>query len=174
MVACGDGSQGEPVRKGLDPANFATATPTPAVSVPQPNLEPVTEAFRLIVPAPAPAAIVPGVAAAAAGAVTPLGFSWDNDPACLAREDRYDWRRYALQVGFPAEVVAGAEMGQLITAESGGDLCAVNDFSGATCWIQQYRGGPQFLDPVTCMSIGYAKWLDGGGSFQRHWYAHWQ
>lgn len=91
--------------------------------------------------------------------------------SCYDNPDRYNWQKYALMVGFPEEVIP--ELTIIVNAESGGDLCAVNQGSGASCWIQQLPGGPQFFDPVTCMSQGYAKWLDGGRSFWRHWYQWW-
>lgn len=105
-------------------------------------------------------------------------FYWDNDPTCLARPDRYEWKRYALQAGFPDDVVNG-EMEGIVGPESSNDLCAVNDVSGATCWVQQVYGGPQYLDPMTCMYAGYGKWDDdndvigdGIGGFDKHWRNH--
>lgn len=90
---------------------------------------------------------------------------------CYAREDRYDWRSYALAAGFPESVLP--ELEYVVSKESGGDLCAVNVSSGATCWIQQFPGGDAFLDPSTCMAQGYAKWVAGGHDFWQHWFQWW-
>lgn len=97
---------------------------------------------------------------------------------CRQRADRYDWQTYALAAGFPPDVVAGSEMATVIHTESGGDLCAVNTSSGAACWAQilSSAGIEQqiaYLDPATCMNAAYAKWVDGGRDFWRHWYQWW-
>jgi hypothetical protein len=91
---------------------------------------------------------------------------------CYDHPDRYNWQPYARAAGFPEWAME--ELAYVIHVESRGDLCAVNSSSGATCWIQQYPGGTAFLDPVVCMAQGYAKWLDGGQAFERHWYRWWR
>lgn len=92
-----------------------------------------------------------------------------GDPVgCLHNPDRFNWRAY-LPPDMPVD-----ESEAVIMAESGGDLCAVNPTSGASCWWQQHPGGAQYLDPAACMAAGHAKWLDGGGSFERHWYRFWR
>jgi hypothetical protein len=97
--------------------------------------------------------------------------SHSGDGTCANHPDRYNWQPYALAAGFPEWAMS--ELAVIISHESGGDLCAVNSSSGASCWIQQLPGGPQFFDPVRCMSQGYSKWVDGGQSFYRHWYQWW-
>jgi hypothetical protein len=107
------------------------------------------------------------------------GLSYDQPEApvltprevCEAHPDRYDWRPYALAAGFPEWVLP--ELAQVIHVESRGDLCAVNKSSGATCWIQQYPGGEEWLDPERCMAQGFYKWEAGGRSFEPHWYRWW-
>lgn len=91
---------------------------------------------------------------------------------CRQNPDRYNWKAYALAAGFPAHVVDG-EMEYVIGHESGGDLCARNPSSGAICWVQQISGEAKYLDPATCMGIGFAKWVDGGRDFYKHWYRWW-
>lgn len=129
-------------------ADMVTAMPTPTVALPvyaQPKLTPAID-----------------VAVA----------------ECRQRGDRYDWQTYALAAGFPPDVVAGSEMANVIHTESGGDLCAVNTSSKAACWAQilSSAGIEQqiaYLDPTACMSAAYAKWVDGGRDFWRHWYQWW-
>lgn len=87
---------------------------------------------------------------------------------CLVNPDRFNWQKYAAAYSWPLDQVA-----QIVHTESGGDLCAVNASSGATCWIQQHPGGPAFFDPTVCMSQAYAKWVDGGDSWWRHWCRWW-
>jgi hypothetical protein len=87
---------------------------------------------------------------------------------CLVHPDRYNWMAYAVQYDWPLD-----ELANVIQHESGGDLCAINPTSGATCWIQNHPGGAAFLDPQTCMAQGYGKWISGGRSFATHWYAFW-
>lgn len=166
-------------------ATSPTATPTPpptSTPTPTPPIlahttsepDPVVEHHEASTPAPTP---VP-VFAASQGSVRPLSAS-PVPAACFDHPDRFDWKKYALIVGFPPEVVESAEMAQIIQAESHGDLCAYNPSSGASCWIQQVPGGAQFFDPVTCMSQGYAKYLDGARNYPdrspwwQHWYQWW-
>lgn len=107
--------------------------------------------------------------AASVGVAAPQGGSWaEAMAACLVHPDRYNWRAYAAAYDWPLD-----ELANVIAHESGGDLCAVNASSGATCWIQQHPGGAAFLDPATCMAQGYSKWVSGGRSFAAHWYAFW-
>lgn len=76
---------------------------------------------------------------------------------CLSAPYRFNWYEYASAYDWPLDQVE-----KIIITESGGDLCAINSSSGATCWIQQHPGGDAFLDPQTCMSQAYSKWVDGG------------
>lgn len=102
-------------------------------------------------------------------------FSWSAEPSCMARWDRFDWREYASQYPWPL-----SDVGFVVYAETGGtmDLCSVNRSSGATCWFQLLSGTNEaiqrsYLGPRACMDGAYAKWLDGGRSFARHWFNHW-
>lgn len=148
---------------------YTAESPSPA-STPQIDPEPVPTPE----PAPQPvsaAALSPHVEALPA--LPPLPSS------CYDHPDRFNWQKYALAVGFPPDVVDG-ELAKIVQAESTGDLCAVNSSSGATCWIQQLPGGPQFFDPISCMSQGYSKWVDGARNypdrspFWQHWYQWWE
>lgn len=152
----------------LSYAPQAEATAEALILLPEPMAEPEPE------PAPQPvsaAALSPHVEALPA--LPPL------PTACHDHPDRFNWQKYALAVGFPQDVVDG-ELAKIVQAESTGDLCAVNSSSGATCWIQQLPGGPQFFDPISCMSQGYSKWVDGGRNypdrspFWQHWYQWWE
>lgn len=92
--------------------------------------------------------------------------------ACREHPDRFNWRKYAEKYDWPLDEVAF-----VINAESRGDLCAVNRTTGAACWFQilsaeQYL--PGYLDPEACVLAAYRKWLDGGRSFERHWYRWWR
>lgn len=173
VVACGRENEAPPVDRSI---GVRTATPSPTATVQQPDLNRVTEAFAMALPSPTPTPTLapPAPAPPSNVAAAAAGFSWANDPACLAHPDRFNWQKYALAAGFPEQVVSGEEMATVIRKESEGDLCAVNRTSGATCWIQQVPGGPQYFDPHACMSIGFAKWQDGGDSFERHWYRWWR
>lgn len=102
-------------------------------------------------------------------------YPWAADRACMARWDRFDWREYAVQYPWPVE-----DVGYVVYVETAGtmDLCSVNRSSGATCWLQLLSGDNEaiqrgYLNPRTCMDAAYAKWLDGGGDFARHWFNHW-
>lgn len=102
-------------------------------------------------------------------------FSWSADAACMARWDRFDWREYASQYPWPL-----SDVGFVVYAETAGtmDLCSVNRSSGATCWFQLLSGDNEaiqrsYLNPRACMDGAFAKWLDGGRSFARHWFNHW-
>jgi hypothetical protein len=90
---------------------------------------------------------------------------------CRDHPDRYNWRPYALAAGFPDWVLP--ELEGVIRVESTFDLCAINRTSGATCWIQQYPGGEEFLDPAVCMDQGFMKWEAGGRDFWQHWRQWW-
>lgn len=59
----------------------------------------------------------------------------------------------------------------IIQRESGGNQWAVNSSSGA-CGLFQLLPCPG-TDIAIQIAGAYAKWLDGGGSFHRHWYAFW-
>lgn len=109
---------------------------------------------------PAPAA----VSAAEGGGVRPLAPG-----GCAAHPDRWAWQAYAAAYDWPLDEVA-----RVVQAESGGDLCATNRASGAACWFQLHPGRPEYYDPAVCTAGAYAKWLDGGRSFGRHWYAFWR
>lgn len=116
-------------------------------------------------PAPAPY-IYQGVHAANAIAGMPEALG-----RCREHPDRFNWQKYVQAYDWPLEEVA-----YVIHAESRGDLCAVNRSSGAACWFQilsaeQYL--PGYLDPESCVAAAYRKWLDGGRSFERHWYRWW-
>jgi len=138
------------------PTNTPTNTPTPL-----PTFTPTP-----VPPTATPVPYVPPRVSAQGSAPQPIATG-----GCHGHPDRYNWQKYAYLVGFPEWVMP--ELAVIVRSESGGDLCAVNPSSGATCWIQQHPGGSQFFDPMLCMSQGYSKWLDGGQSFYRHWYAHW-
>jgi hypothetical protein len=87
---------------------------------------------------------------------------------CYQNPDRYNWIKYASTYDWPLDQVAF-----IVDLESKGDLCSINSSSGAICWIQQHPGDYIFLDPVLCMSQAYSKWVDGGGSWWRHWCRWW-
>lgn len=126
-----------------------TATPTVAVVVP--TVEPIVQEQAQVSSVPYPG----------------------DDAAieCAQHPDRFNWEPYALAAGFPEHVLP--ELAHVIQRESSGDLCAVNPSSGAICWIQQISGEDLYYDPAACMAIGYAKWVDGGYDFWRHWYQWW-
>lgn len=136
---------------------IATPTPTPTPTPVPPTPTPVPP-----MPTPVPPTPIP----------QQESESSNSYVACEDRSDRYDWKSYAIAAGFPPSVVHG-EMENVVQKESGGDLCAVNPTSGATCWVQIHPGGSEYLDPMTCMREGYRKWKSDGGSFQTHWYNHW-
>lgn len=126
---------------------------------PAPEPEPVQQAMLVVEPVRTP---LPALSTNIAAALE----------QCRQNPDRYNWKAYALAAGFPADVVNG-EMEYVIQNESGGDLCARNPSSGAICWVQQISGEPKYLDPATCMAVGFAKWVDGGRDFHKHWYRWW-
>ena len=168
-----DQSLGYPTTERLTPVSQTFVYNVPVIA----SEPPATPLAIPEIPVPvawiyAPVPEVP-VVAAAIGAPHELSAPAKVAPqSCYDNPDRYNWQKYALLVGFPADVMP--ELQKIINVESGGgDLCAINQKSGASCWIQQLPGGEQFFDPYTCMSQGYAKWLDGGRSFYRHWYQWW-
>lgn len=102
-------------------------------------------------------------------------FPWAADRECMARWDRFDWEQYAKGYDWLL-----ADAAYVAYAETGGtfDLCSVNRSSGATCWFQLLSGTDEgiqrgYLDPRACVEGAYRKWVDGGGDFTRHWFAHW-
>lgn len=125
---------------------------------------------------------IPRVTADLEGDLSPVGDgstnrlhdfpAWEAALAqCREHPDRFNWRPYAIAVGFPEWVLD--ELAYVVQNESGGDLCARNPSSGAICWVQQISGEARFLDPATCMAIGYSKWVDGGRDFYKHWFRWW-
>ena len=60
----------------------------------------------------------------------------------------------------------------IIYRESGGDPWAVNASSGA-CGCFQMLACVGLGDPEANAAAAYQKWLDGGGSFYKHWYRWW-
>jgi len=88
---------------------------------------------------------------------------------CYEHPDRFNWMKYAEKYDWPLD-----ELAYIIHNESGGDLCAINPTSGASCWIQQYPTYEGIFNPETCMYQGYKKWKDGNNSFKKHWYDWWE
>lgn len=140
--------------------------PTVEWPTPEPTATPTPE------PTPVPPTPKPAVVSAAGSGTVQQLAPLLPPSSCFDNPDRYEWQKYAALVGFPESAME--ELAYVIKHESGGDLCAYNRSSGASCWIQQVPGAAQFFDPYTCMSQGYAKWVDGGRDFYRHWYQWWQ
>lgn len=135
------------------------APPLPTVT-PTPTTVPPTATATPVPPTPVPPTPVPE-------ATTPPEAG-DPHAACLEHPDRFNWEKYAGAYDWPM-----GEVGEVIAHESGGDLCAINPSSGATCWFQIHPGGPGYLDPEACVAAAYAKWQSSGGSFADDWYRHW-
>lgn len=138
-----------------------TLTPTATENVPVKNTPTPTVVIQI--PTPTPKHI------SAASAPAPVVIS--GRQSCFDHPDRYNWQKYARLVGFPQWVMD--ELSYVIQKESSGDLCARNVSSGASCWVQLHPGRPEYFDPLTCMRGGFKKWMDGGQSFQKHWFNHW-
>ncbi len=136
-----------PIHDDYERPQRSTPTLTPTPALPPPPLPDAHAAFR-----------VPGLADAVA--------------RCYQNPERYAWRAYASAYDWPLDEVA-----RVVAAESGGDLCAVNAQTGAACWFQILSAEPYLPryinDPHYCVAIAYAKWLDGGRNFTKHWYRWW-
>lgn len=61
----------------------------------------------------------------------------------------------------------------IVSKEGGNDLCQFNTQGSGACGPFQtlYCAG---LTPEEHYAAAYAKWLDGGGSFDRHWRNFWR
>ena len=91
-----------------------------------------------------------------------------NNSNCYDNPDRFNWIKYAEIYDWPLD-----EGANVVKAESGGDLCAINSSSGASCWWQIYPPPSDVLDPARCTYYAYVKWSDGR-NFYNHWYKFWQ
>lgn len=97
----------------------------------------------------------------------PVAPAPEPQPVEQAPQETYygDWRDAVCSYPWSC-----SEALYIIERESGGNPEAWNP-SGA-CGLFQLLPCPGY-DLYTQLEGAYAKWLDGGGSFQRHWYNHW-
>lgn len=79
-----------------------------------------------------------------------------------------DWRDIVCSYGWSC-----AEALNVIARESGGNPYAVNSSSGA-CGLFQMLPCVGYGDPATNIAAAWAKYVDGGYSFYRHWYQWWR
>lgn len=88
---------------------------------------------------------------------------------CLVHPERYNRTTWILSVDWPrvdAEYIADHE--------GGWDLCQFNtQGSGACGWFQLLTCPPDGLTPEGNIRGAYAKYLDGGRDFWRHWLQWW-
>jgi len=148
------------------PIAFITATPTATVTS-TPTVTPT--------PTPEPAPYIPEVVYASGQSTHPL-IPWyvpeshyDSYLVCLELPDRFNRTDWILSKDWPrtdAEYVADHE--------GGWDLCQFNTQGTGACGWFQILPCPQLgLTPEGQIAAAYAKWLDGGGSFERHWFRFW-
>jgi hypothetical protein len=151
---------------GVAPWNQRTATPTStATNTPTatPTATPTPEPTATPMPTVAPTMPVtprsaPVQGQDASGRVTVASAGLDG-VSCMTAAAAYDWPM--------------GEVEYVITHESGHNPFAVNAFSGA-CGCMQLLPCQGLGDSRTNVAAGYAKWLDGGRSFERHWYRWWR
>lgn len=128
-------------------------------------------------PSPMPATVTPEpVVAAAIGGVHELipwyvpGEYHEAYTACLEHPDRFNRTDWILSKDWPR-----ADAEYVADHEGGWDLCQFNtQGSGACGWFQILPCPSDGLTPQGQISAAYNKWLDGGGSFERHWFRFWK
>jgi len=156
LVACSPELEPEPWE--VAPQNQRTATPMPVLGIMQHSLglevmpSPTPTATPTAPPAPTRMfTLVPVGSGVSAASV--------SGGSCMAAASVYDWPL--------------TEVDYVIQHESGHNPMVVNSSSGA-CGCMQLLPCQGLGDPATNVAAGYAKWLDGGRSFQRHWYNWWR
>lgn len=89
---------------------------------------------------------------------------------CLSNPERFNLDYWIRSVNWNID-----EAHYVARHEGGNDLCQFNTTgSGACGWFQLLTCPPAGLTPESQISNAYAKWIDGGGSFERHWYQWWR
>lgn len=185
LTACGDGIEAEPTAipyrmpsptPTLSGDLYILAIPNPPEPTPAPTPEP---------PKPLPTPHVEAVAASA-GQIAPLrtGIPWfvppartDDYLACLARPDRHSvsemvWSR-SLEAGYEGGWTYADAM-YVVAHEGGDDLCQFNTQGSGACGPFQLLTCPaDGLTPEGQLNGAFAKWVDGGRDFWRHWFQWW-
>lgn len=178
-----------------------TDTPSPmSTSVQEPAL--VEIAWPTPTPEPTPIVLAPvetpEVVAAAAEPVRPIatpvpvqpkpqqaGVPWYIPPSwiarwqeCLTTDYRHDVSTYVWRVSIQGGNSEGWDYEDamyIVQHEGGDDFCQFNTQGSGACGPFQLLTCPQDgLTPEGQIRGAYAKWRDGGGSFQRHWFAFWR
>lgn len=151
----------------LPPQSVSTLTPTPEPT-PVPTPTPVPPTPRPAAPAP-----TPRVEAESNGVPWYVPVRWHEAyRACLDDPQRYDfwsflWER-SRQAGYPNGWDYG-EATRLIGSEGGNDLCQFNTSGSGACGPPQLLTCPG-LDLETQKAGMWAKYVDGGYDFWRHWW----
>ena len=165
-VACGEEAIPPHI---IPPANVATITPTAT-----PTVTPVPTATPTSVPTPA---VIPEqVTAAGVSSVHPL-IPWYVPEShqvqylyCLESPERFNRTDWILSKDWPR-----ADAEYVADHEGGWDLCQFNTQGSGACGWFQILPCPQLgLTPEGQIAAAYNKWLDGGGSFERHWFRFWK
>ena len=168
VTACGGSEISPPT---IAPANIATATPTLVPPTPTPTLVPPTPTPTAI-PIPAAAPIQVTSTGMQSNPLVPWYVPESHEAqylTCLEHSDRFNRTDWILSKDWPR-----ADAEYVADHEGGWDLCQFNtQGSGACGWFQILPCPPLGLTPEGQIAAAYAKWLDGGGSFERHWFRFW-
>lgn len=164
IVACGGSEISPPIAA---PTNTVTPTVTPTLT-PTP--------VATIIPTVVIPEETPGVSAAGVSRINALipDYVPESHQAqyliCLEHPERFNRTDWIVSKDWPrpdAEYVADHE--------GGWDLCQFNtQGSGACGWFQILPCPQDGLTPEGQITAAYNKWLDGGGSFERHWFRFWK
>jgi len=94
---------------------------------------------------------------------------YDSYLACLESPDRFNRTDWILSKDW-----SRTEAEYVADHEGGWDLCQFNTQGSGACGWFQILPCPQYgLTPQGQIEAAYNKWLDGGGSFERHWFRFW-